>query len=160
MSNILNTENNEKMPIRGPFMAFDVGTKRLGVAFAPKGALVISPKETYKRVKFSLDAPYLIKMLIEWDIRTLVVGLPLNMDGTEGAMCQSVRDFVTNLQNFDGWPSNIAVFFQDERLTSEISEETLIKDLDLSRAKRKGAIDQMAATEILKRFLEENNLLT
>lgn len=160
MSNILNQENQEKTPFLGPYMAFDVGKKRLGIAFAPKGALVISPKETYKRVKFTLDAPYLISVLKEWNIKTLVVGLPLNMDGTEGAMCQSVKDFMINLQNFDGWPNHIKIAYQDERLSSEISEETLIKDLDLSRTKRKGAIDQMAAVEILKRFLTENNILT
>lgn len=137
-------------------MAFDIGKKRIGIAVADQDAILVSPLETYTRKKFSIDAPYLIQLIKEWRVRTLVVGLPLNMDDSEGPMCQSVRDFITNLTGHEDWQglNDPAIIFQDERLSTAESETILIDDLDLSRAKRKKVIDQMAAKAILERFLD------
>ena len=134
-------------------MALDVGKKRIGIAVCDKDHILVSPLTTIHRKKFTLDAPQIITLIKEWGIGGIVVGWPLNMDGTEGPMCQSVKDFTLNLQKFDGFPNGVEFAFHDERLTSEAAERALIDDLDLSRDKRKGVIDQMAAVEILKDFL-------
>ena len=134
-------------------MALDVGKKRIGIATCDPGHIVVTPLQTLTRSKFDKDASALIAMMIERAIGGLVVGLPLNMDGTEGPMCQSVRDFTGELQKTSDFPQNCYVFFQDERLTSERADRMMIEEMDLSRQKRKKAIDQLAAVEILERFL-------
>ncbi len=134
-------------------MALDVGTKRIGIALCDPMHMVVTPLETLHRKKFTPDAQYLIKLIKDWNIKGLVVGLPLNMDGTEGVTCQSVRDFIKNLERLEDWPTTLAITFQDERLTSIEAETALIDEMDVSRKKRIGAVDQLAAMTILKRFL-------
>ncbi len=134
-------------------MALDVGTKRIGLALCDPLHMVVTPLETIHRKKFTPDAARILTHIKERNIKGIVVGLPLNMDGTEGATCQSVRDFIKNLQRLDTWPESLAVIFQDERLTSVEAETSLIDEMDVSRKKRIGAVDQIAAMNILKRFL-------
>lgn len=140
-------------------MSFDVGTKRIGIAVCDKRHSLVTPVKTFTREKFSLDAPKLIALIKEWQIGGLVVGLPLHMDGQESTMSQSVRDFIRNLQNHDGFPERLNITFFDERMSSQQAENFLINELDMSRAKRKKSIDQLAAVQILENFLYQCKLI-
>lgn len=157
MSKQENQQSGDFPPKNKALLCLDVGTKRIGMALANPTWSVVTPFQTIHRKKFSIDAPQIIKILKEWEIGGLVIGLPLNMDGTEGTMCQSVRDFARNLQGFDGFPP-MPIAFQDERLTSESAERFLIEELDMSRQKRKGVLDQLAAVKILEDFIFQASL--
>lgn len=136
-----------------PLMALDMGKKRIGIATCDPGWVVVTPLQTLHRIQFTRDAADIIALMVERQIGGLVIGLPLNMDGSEGPMCQSVRDFARELQNQPNFPKDCPVFFQDERLTSQRAEQFMIEELDLSRQKRKKAIDQLAAVQILEQFI-------
>lgn len=153
MSKQENQENGVFPPKTKALLCLDVGTKRIGMALCNPSWSVVTPFQTIHRKKFSLDAPQIIKIIKEWEIGGLVIGLPLNMDGTEGPMCQSVRDFGRNLQGFDQFPAGLPVFYQDERLTSDSAEKFLIEEMDMSRQKRKNVLDQLAAVKILEGFI-------
>lgn len=127
----------------------DLGTKTIGLALSDLGRQIASPLETIRRVKFTPDAGRLAALCGEHRVGGLVVGLPLNMDGSEGPRAQSTRAFVRNLKPILGLP---AVFF-DERLSTAVVTRALI-EADASRAKRSQVVDKLAAAYILQGCLD------
>lgn len=129
----------------------DLGTQTIGVAVSDTFLSVATPLETIKRKKFSLDAAKLRDIVDARRIGGLVLGLPRNMDGTEGPRCQSTRAFARNLEKFDGL--DIPLTFWDERLSTVAAERALL-EADTSRKRRAEVIDHVAAGYILQGALD------
>jgi len=129
--------------------ALDLGEKTIGIAIGDPGHMVASPLTTIRRTKFTKDATELLRIADERQIGGLVIGLPLNMDGTEGPRCQSVRQFATNLMQIRDLP----IAFWDERMSTMAVTRGMI-EADLSRAKRAKVVDQSAAAFILQGALD------
>jgi putative Holliday junction resolvase len=127
----------------------DLGEKTIGIAIGDPGHHVASPLTTIRRTKFTKDATELLRILDERQIGGLIIGLPLNMDGTEGPRCQSVRQFARNLDPMRELP----IAFWDERMSTMAVTRTMI-EADLSRAKRGKVVDQSAAAFILQGALD------
>jgi putative Holliday junction resolvase len=127
----------------------DLGTRTIGVAVSDRLRAVASPLRTIKRVKFTLDATDLLSIFAERQIAGLVLGLPLNMDGSEGPRCQSTRAFARNLARMTELP----ITFWDERLSTVAAERALL-EADTSRKRRGEVIDHVAAGLILQGFLD------
>ncbi|MCW5734868.1 MAG: Holliday junction resolvase RuvX [Enhydrobacter sp.] len=138
----------------GRLMALDVGSKTIGVATSDVLRMLATPLTTLKRSKLAADLAALAELAKKHEVKALVVGLPLNMDGTEGPRCQSVRQFVTNIANH-GVPALAAlpVVFQDERMSTAAVTRGMIDDYDMSRAKRAERVDAAAAAWILESAL-------
>ena len=115
----------------GPLLGIDPGTKTFGIAVSDRTRLIASPLETIRRSKFSIDGNRIIELCASNDIAALIVGLPINMDGTAGRRAQSVRDFVANLLRLQ----DIPVFLWDERLSTVAVTRAMIQD-DMSRKNR------------------------
>lgn len=130
---------------KGPLFGLDIGEKTIGVAVCDPARMVATPVETIRRKKFTPDAERLSALAAERKIVGLIVGLPLNMDGSEGPSAQRARAFARNLSRILPLP----VAFWDERLSTAAMERGLI-ELDTSRAKRADKIDEMAAAFILQ----------
>ena len=130
-------------------MGLDLGSKTIGVALSDLGRTIATPNLTLRRGKFKADAQGLRAMIEENDVGGLVIGLPLNMDGSEGPRCQSVRQFAANLLG----EINIAIAFWDERL-STVSAERVLLEADMTRKRRSQVIDKMAAAIILQGALD------
>lgn len=127
----------------------DLGTKTIGLAISDLGLSFATPRPVLKRVKFTPDALALKAALDEARCGAIVVGLPLNMDGSEGPRAQATRAFVRNWLNLDERP----LAFWDERLSTVAAERVLIAS-DVSRAKRAERIDSAAAAFILQGALD------
>lgn len=127
----------------------DLGTKTIGLAVSDLGLSFATPRPVLKRVKFTPDALALKAALDEARCGAIVVGLPLNMDGSEGPRAQATRAFVRNWLNLDDRP----LAFWDERLSTVAAERVLIAS-DVSRAKRAERIDSAAAAFILQGALD------
>lgn len=127
----------------------DLGEKTIGIAMTDVLLTVATPLETLPRRKFTTDAEALIALIKKHGVGGLVVGLPLNMNGTEGPSAQSARAFVRNFLAKHDLP----VLFWDERLSTAAVTRTLI-EADVSRAKRKDVVDKMAASFILQGVLD------
>jgi len=127
----------------------DLGEKTIGVALSDVLLTVATPLETLARRKFSLDAEDLIALIKKHGVGGLVIGLPLNMNGTEGPSAQSARAFARNFLAKHDMP----ILFWDERLSTAAVTRTLI-EADVSRAKRKDVVDKMAASFILQGVLD------
>ena len=137
------------LPRTGAVLGLDLGTKTIGVAVSDLRRQVASPLRTIRREKFTLDAAELLKIVAEREIGGLILGLPMNMDGSEGPRAQATRAFVRNLSG----RTDLPVFFWDERLSTVAATRSLI-EADVSRRKRKKVIDKMAAVFILQGFLD------
>ena len=139
----------------GRLMALDVGSKTIGIATSDVLRSLATPLVTLKRGKLAVDLAALDQLAIKYEVKALAVGLPLNMDGSEGPRCQSVRQFVTNIANH-GSPALAAlpVIFQDERLSTAAVTRGMIDDYDMSRAKRAERVDAAAAAWILESALQ------
>lgn len=129
----------------GALFGLDLGEKTIGVAVCDPGRQVATPVDTIRRKKFTQDAEHLAALAADRNIVGLILGLPLNMDGTEGPSAQRVRAFARNLPRILDLP----VAFWDERLSTAAMERDLIA-LDASRAKRAEKIDEAAAAFILQ----------
>ena len=127
----------------------DLGTKTIGVAVSDGMRSVATPLETVKRRKFGLDAEALLVILKKRDIAGLVLGLPRNMDGSEGPRCQSTRAFARNFSAL--WDRPIS--FWDERLSTVAAERALL-EADTTRKRRAEVIDHVAASYILQGALD------
>ncbi|WP_438273477.1 Holliday junction resolvase RuvX [Thioclava arctica] len=138
-----------QLPRTGGVAGLDLGTKTIGVAVSDGLRSVASPLLTIRRRKFGLDAQALLAIVAERDLRGLILGLPMNMDGSEGPRCQSTRAFARNLENLTDLP----ISFWDERLSTVAAERAML-EADLSRAKRAEAIDHVAAAFILQGALD------
>jgi putative Holliday junction resolvase len=133
----------------------DVGDRTIGVAVSDPGLTVASPVDTIHRTKFAEDVKMLARLLTGREVGGFVIGLPINMDGTEGPRCQSVRHFADNLigrADLLGGEPEIA--FWDERLSTVAIQRLLIEQADMSRGKRALAVDKMAAAYILQGALD------
>lgn len=138
----------------GRMMALDVGSKTIGIATSDVLRMLATPLTTLKRGKLAADLKALDELARRHEVKALAIGLPLNMDGTEGPRCQSVRQFAANIAAH-GPPALAAlpVFFQDERLSTAAVTRGMIDDYDMSRAKRAERIDAAAAAWILESAL-------
>nr|WP_314429101.1 Holliday junction resolvase RuvX [uncultured Brevundimonas sp.] len=133
-----------------PWIGLDLGENTIGVAVSDTSRMIASPLQLIRKVKFSQDAAQLIKLMNGRNVSALVIGLPLNMDGTEGPRAQSCRAFARNLERLR--PVNVA--FQDERLSTTAVERFLIDQLDLTRKRRANVVDRTAAAWILQGALD------
>jgi putative Holliday junction resolvase len=143
------TELNEHLGRGRPLLGLDLGEKTIGMALSDTTLLIATPLNTIKRAKFTRDAETLESVIQEHDIGGLIIGLPINMDGTEGPKCQSARQFAANLLG----RSDLEIAFWDERLSTVAVTRTMI-EADISRAKQKQAVDKMAAAYILQGALD------
>jgi putative Holliday junction resolvase len=135
----------------GRLMGLDVGAKTIGIATSDALRMLATPLTIIRRSKLATDLAALGELVTRHEIKALAIGLPLNMDGSEGPRCQSVRQFVTNIANHG--PANLAalpVVLQDERLSTAAVTRGMIDDYDMSRAKRAERIDAAAAAWILE----------
>ncbi len=137
------------IPPHAPFLGLDLGTKTIGVAVSDVTRTIASPVETIARRKFTLDAARLIEIADAKCAGLIVLGLPLNMDGSEGPRCQSTRAFARNLEKLTALP----ITYWDERLSTAAVERMLIEG-DTSRARRAQLIDKLAAAYILQSVLD------
>ena len=133
----------------GPFLGMDLGEKRVGLSISDISQSIASNYATLKKKKFSLFSLELQTIIDKELICGIVIGLPLNMDGSEGPKCQSTRDFAKNFSNI----VNLPITFWDERLTTVAAERSLLS-ADLSRKKRKRVVDSVAAVLILQNLLD------
>ncbi|WP_048646291.1 Holliday junction resolvase RuvX [Nitratireductor soli] len=127
----------------------DLGTKTIGVAVSDRGLSLANPRPVVLRRKFTQDVEALLAMLARDNAGGIVIGLPVNMDGSEGPRAQSTRAFVRNMQRLTALP----VAFWDERMSTLAAERALI-EMDVSRRKRAGRIDSAAAAFILQGALD------
>ena len=137
------------LPPRGVLIGLDLGSKTIGVAASDPDRRVAAPVETISRQRFNLDAQRILDLAAERRAAGLVLGLPINMDGSEGPRAQATRAFARNLARLTELP--IALW--DERLSTAAVERALIA-ANASRAKRKNVIDQHAAAYILQGALD------
>lgn len=137
------------LPRDRALFGLDLGTKTLGVATSDLRRSVASPVETIKRTKFTADATALLALADGREAAGFVLGLPRNMDGSEGPRCQSTRAFARNLSRLTDLP----ITFWDERLSTVAVERTLL-EADQSRKRRAEVIDKMAAAFILQGVLD------
>ena len=136
---------NTALPTGRAIVGLDLGTITIGVAVSDQLRRVATPLETIRRKKFGVDAEHLLRICNGRDIGGLVLGLPLNMDGTEGPRCQSTRAFARNLEKLTDLP----ITFWDERLSTVAAERALL-EADTSRKRRAEVIDHVAASYILQ----------
>jgi len=137
------------LPASAPLMGLDLGTKTIGLAISDAGRRVASPLVTLERTKFGADAKALLALAAKNAIAAFVLGLPLNMDGSEGPRVQSTRAFARNLAALTELP----ILFWDERLSTAAVTRTLL-EADTSRKRRGEVIDKMAAAYILQGALD------
>jgi putative holliday junction resolvase len=137
------------LPAGRRILGLDLGTKTIGLATADLEGQIATPRETIARTKFTLDAKQLLDFATRENIGLIVIGLPLNMDGTEGPRAQATRAFVRNLSKI----TTIPIAFWDERL-STVAVNRVMLQADLSRAKRAENVDKLAAAYILQSFLD------
>ncbi|MCU9838005.1 Holliday junction resolvase RuvX [Ruegeria sp. WL0004] len=137
------------LPAFGALAGLDLGDRTIGVAVSDTMRGVASPLETIRRRKFSLDAADLLTIVQKRQIAGLVLGLPRNMDGSEGPRCQSTRAFARNLSRLTDLP----ITFWDERLSTVAAEKALL-EADTTRKRRSEVIDHVAAGYILQGALD------
>ncbi|MDC1468769.1 Holliday junction resolvase RuvX [Planktomarina temperata] len=131
------------------WMGLDLGTKTIGVAVSDRLLSSATPLHTIRRVKFSKDAEALLQIIADREIGAIILGLPRNMDGSEGPRCQSTRAFVRNLARLTDLP----IGYWDERLSTVAAERALL-EADTSRKRRAEVIDHVAASYILQGALD------
>ncbi|NNC38017.1 MAG: Holliday junction resolvase RuvX [Acidimicrobiales bacterium] len=134
---------------KGPLLGIDPGSKTFGIAVSDLTRLIASPIETIKRKKFTKDAQQIFAHFDDKECSAIVIGYPVNMDGSEGPRTQSVKDFATNLLGV----RDIPIVFWDERLSTAAVTRTLLT-ADTSRAKRAESVDKLAATYLLQGLLD------
>lgn len=137
------------LPRVGALAGLDLGTKTIGVSVSDTLRGIATPLRTIRREKFTLDAAELLKIVAERQIIGLVLGLPVNMDGTEGPRAQSTRAFARNLEKLTPTP----ITFWDERLSTVAAERAML-EADLSRKRRAELVDHVAAGFILQGALD------
>lgn len=136
------------LPPRSRLLGLDLGEKTIGLAIATSDLSLASPLETIQRTRFTEDAQRLADICREQRVGGLVLGLPLNMDGSEGKRARSTRQFARNLEELAGFTLPIA--YWDERLSTAAIERFLVEDVDMSRRRRGQVVDKMAAAFILQ----------
>lgn len=146
-------EINEVRKLLSPqqrLLGLDLGTKTIGLALSDVMMMVATPYDILPKEKFSQDLAKLQAIIKEQDVGALVLGLPREMDGSEGKRCQSTRAFASNiLQHVD-----IPIVFWDERLSTVAVERVLVGQADMTRKRRKDVVDKAAAAYILQGVLD------
>ena len=130
-------------------MGLDLGDKTIGMSISDDDRRVASALDTIRRTKFTEDTTMLLKMADDYAVAGFVLGLPVNMDGTEGPRCQSTRQFAANLTK----ETDLPITFWDERLSTKAVERQLINQ-DVTRRRRTEVIDKLAAQYILQGALD------
>lgn len=143
------TDPLASIPPTGKILGLDLGTKTIGVAVSDAMRYSATPLETIKRTKFTQDAERIIALVAENGAVALILGLPLNMDGTEGPRVQSTRAFARNL----GQKLDLPIAFWDERLSTSAVTRMMI-EADLRRDRRAEVVDKLAASYILQGALD------
>ena len=138
------------LPPMTPVVGLDLGEKTIGVAVSDLTRTIASPLAPIHRRKFTLEAEELFALMIGRGATGIVIGLPVNMDGTEGVRCQSNRAFARNLLRLRDLP----IAFWDERMSTMAINRMLIDEADLTRAKRAEVVDRAAAGYILQGALD------
>ncbi|HVZ13703.1 MAG TPA: Holliday junction resolvase RuvX [Bauldia sp.] len=138
-----------RLPERGALMGLDLGTVTIGLAVSDVRRQIATPLRTIQRTRFSADARDLLAETARLDVAGLVLGLPLNMDGSEGPRVQATRAFARNLAPLTSLP----LLFWDERLSTAAVTRTLL-EADASRKRRDAVVDKMAAAYILQGALD------
>ncbi|MBS0360220.1 MAG: Holliday junction resolvase RuvX [Proteobacteria bacterium] len=134
-----------------PLVGLDLGEKTIGVAVSDATRTVATPLELIRKTKFTDDANALFKLMESRNAGGVVIGLPVNMDGTEGPRCQSSRAFARNLLRLK---PELPIAFWDERMSSMAVNRVLIDEADVSRGRRADLVDKMAAGWILQGALD------
>ena len=134
----------DALPDGGRLIGLDVGTKTIGTALCDAGWSFASPAVLVNRTKFTADKAQLTTLIRQQSVRGIVIGLPLNMDGSDSPRTQSVRAFARNLDD-----TGLPIFLWDERWSTVAVERQMIAE-DLSRAKRAERVDKLAAAYILQ----------
>ncbi len=137
-------EFREALPMGGRLLGLDVGTKTIGTALCDAGWSIASPAELIKRTKFGVDKAAIDKLIAAQAVKGLVIGLPLNLDGSDSPRTQSTRAFARNMA-----PTGLPILLWDERWSTQAVTRTLL-DADASRARRAELVDKMAAAYILQ----------
>ncbi len=145
------TDLPSALPDYTPVLGLDLGSKTIGVAISDHSRAIASPLELIRKTKFTEEAEHLFKRMKERGATGIVIGLPVNMDGTEGPRCQSVRAFGRNLLRLN---PDIPIAFWDERLSTAAVQRMMTDEMDLSRARRAELVDKMAAAYILQGALD------
>ena len=138
------------LPRLAPVAGLDLGEKTIGVAVSDGTRRVASPLALIRKTKFTQDAEQLFALMASREALGLVIGLPVNMDGTEGPRCQSSRAFARNLLRLRDLP----IAFWDERMSSVAVNRMLVDEADMSRARRGEVVDKTAAAWILQGALD------
>jgi len=144
------TEFAAALPRGAPVVGLDLGTRTIGVAVSDASLMIASPLVLIRRTQFTKDAEALFKAMESRGAAGVVIGLPVNMDGTEGPRSQSARAFGRNLLRLRDLP----IAFWDERLSSVAVNRVLIEEADITRARRADLVDKMAAAYILQGALD------
>ncbi len=139
----------QALPERRTIAGLDLGTKTIGIAVSDRLLRFAHPRAVIRRTKFSADAEKLLAGLAREEVGAIAVGLPVNMDGSEGPRAQASRAFVRNLERLTALP----IVFWDERLSTVAAERALL-EMDVSRKKRDERIDSAAAAFILQGVLD------
>ena len=143
------TDFAKALPEYGAIGGLDLGTKTIGVSVSDQMRSIASPLETIKRRKFTKDAEYLLSICKGRALCGLILGLPRNMDGSEGPRAQSTRTFARNLFR----KTDVPISFWDERLSTIAAEKALL-EADTTRKRRSEVIDHVAASYILQGALD------
>ena len=146
------TELADRLAKGERLLGLDPGSKTIGLAISDSALAVASPLETIKRARFTQDAERLAAVCRDYKVGGLVFGLPVNMDGSEGPRCQSVRALARNLTEKAGFTQPVA--FWDERLSTAAVERFLVDEADMTRKRRAEVVDKMAAAYILQGALD------
>ncbi|WP_299348107.1 Holliday junction resolvase RuvX [uncultured Maritalea sp.] len=139
----------DALPTKGRLIGLDLGTKTIGVAISDGLQMTATPNVTINRKQFGLDAERLLEIIKDNACVGVVIGLPLNMDGSEGPRAQSTRAFVRNFTQ----KCDLPIAFWDERLSTSAVTRTMI-EADISRAKQAKVVDKLAASFILQGALD------
>lgn len=139
----------DAIPATGRIMGLDLGTRTIGVAVSDGMRYSATPLETIRRTKFTQDAERIVQLVAENQIAAIILGLPLNMDGSEGPRVQSTRAFARNLSQ----KLSLPIAFWDERLSTSAVTRMMI-DADLRRDRRAEVVDKLAASYILQGALD------
>ena len=147
---IINKEDFKiKKELNRPILSLDYGDSKIGIAISDANCSIALPSEVYSRNKTNKDLLYIKEFIEKNNTQAVLIGMPYNMDGSEGEKCETVKNFANKLLEF----IDINIIFWDERLSTKAQERILI-DKDLSRKKRKKVIDKLAASYFLQAFLE------
>jgi putative Holliday junction resolvase len=144
-----------RLPRYSRLMGIDLGTKTIGLALSDVERRIATPLETIARTKFTKDAARLLELATKQEVAAFVIGLPLNMDGTEGPRAQSTKAFIRSCAPL----TQIPFVFWDERLSTAAVTRSLIEQ-DASRARRAEIVDRMAAAYILQGALDRLTFMT